>query len=416
MSNPILVGIDVHRKTNTVCAMDSQGQELTERFTVNNNRPGTDEFVKHIAELVANGDFDNIHIAAEATSWYWFHFFQALSQDEFLNQCQVSLYPVNPRLTKNFKKTYVDMDHTDTNDAFIVADRLRMGRDLPALFQYDDTYWPLKILMRYRYHVVHNLAREKAHCMAILYLKASEYTRIKPFSDTFGAASQAVLKEFSSIEEVAHIPFDQLVEFIDTKGRRRFPDPTENADKLQQVARNSYCLPEAMQQPIHMILGLSLQHINCLERQQKRLDVAIAQRMESIPQTLETIPGFGPVFSAGIIAEIGNIQSFNCDQAKVAKYAGFKWRRHQSGDFKADESKLTRTGNRYLRYYFCEAANSVRMRDTDYAAFYKRKYNEVRKHQHKRAIVLTARKLVRLVVRLLATNQPYQPGRCSPKS
>ena len=34
MSNPILVGIDVHRKTNTVCAMDSQGQELTERFTV----------------------------------------------------------------------------------------------------------------------------------------------------------------------------------------------------------------------------------------------------------------------------------------------------------------------------------------------------------------------------------------------
>jgi len=55
MSNPILVGIDVHRKTNTVCAMDSQGQELTERFTVDNNRPGTDEFVKHIAELVANG-------------------------------------------------------------------------------------------------------------------------------------------------------------------------------------------------------------------------------------------------------------------------------------------------------------------------------------------------------------------------
>ena len=416
MSNPILVGIDVHRKTNTVCVMDSQGQELTERFTVDNNRPGTDQFVKHIAELVANGDFDNIHVAAEATGWYWFHFFQALSQDEFLNQQQVNLYPVNPRLTKNFKKTYVDMDHTDTTDAFIVADRLRMGRDLPAPFQYDDVYCPLRLLMRYRYHVVHNLAREKAYCMAVLYLKASEYTRIMPFSNTFGAASQAVLKEFSSIEEIAAIPYDQLVEFIDSKGKRRFPDPDENAKKLQQVAHNSYHLPEAMQQPVHMILGLSLQHINFLERQQKRLDADIAHRMESIPQTLDTIPGFGPVFSAGIIAEIGDIQSFNCDQAKVAKYAGFKWRRHQSGDFKADESKLTRTGNRYLRYYFCEAANSVRRCDRDYAAFYNRKYKEVRKRQHKRAIVLTARKLVRLVVRLLATNQPYQPGRCSPTS
>jgi len=72
---------------------------------------------------------------------------------------------------------------------------------------------------------------------------------------------------------------------------------------------------------------------------------------------------------------------------------------------------MTHKGNRYLRYYFCEAANSVRMRDAEYGAYYNRKYHEVRKHQHKRAIVLTARKLVRLVVRLLTTNQPYQPRR-----
>jgi DNA-dependent RNA polymerase auxiliary subunit epsilon len=48
------------------------------------------------------------------------------------------------------------------------------------------------------------------------------------------------------------------------------------------------------------------------------------------------------------------------------------------------------------------------MRDADYAAFYQRKHDEVPKHQHKRAVVLTARKLVRLVVRLLTTNQPYR--------
>ena len=416
MTNPVLVGIDVHRKTNTVCIMDSQGQELTERFTVDNNRPGTDEFVKRVAKSVSDGSFDSIHVAAEATGWYWFHFFVTLSQDAFLNQWQVNLYPVNPRLTKNFKKTYVDMDHTDTTDAFVVADRLRMGRDLPVPFQYDDVYWPLRFLVRYRYHLVHNLAREKAYCMSLLYLKASEYSRVKPFSTIFGAASQAVLKEFSSVEDIAAIPFDELVEFIDRKGKRRFSDPTENAAKLQEVARNSYCLPETMQQPVHLILKLSLQHITFLERQLKRLDTAIAQRMESITHILYTIPGFGPVFSAGIIAEIGDPQRFDYDQAKVAKYAGFKWRKHQSADFKADESKLTRTGNRYLRYYFCEAANSVRMRDREYAAFYNRKFREVRKHQHKRAIVLTARKLVRLVVRLLATNQPYQPRRCSATS
>ncbi|MBM4467903.1 MAG: IS110 family transposase [Chloroflexi bacterium] len=415
MSNPLLVGVDVHRKRNAVCVMDDQGQELIPRFTMDNNRPGTEAFVHQMAQLMLDGDFDVIQVAAEATGWYWFHFFQTLSQDPFLNQWPLELYPLNPRLTANFKKTYMDLDHTDPIDAFVVADRLRLGRDLPAPFRYEETYLPLRFLTRYRYHVVHNLAREKAYCLAVLYLKASEYThpdkKKRPFSNVFGAASRAVLQEFGSIEEIATIPFDELVEFIDLKGKRRFPNPTENARKLQQVARTSYTLPEALQQPINLVLDLSLKHIAFLERQEKRLNTAIAECMEAIPHTLDTIPGFGPVFSGGIISEIAGIERFDYNQSKVAKFAGLKWRKHRSADFEADETRLTRTGNRYLRYYLCEAAQSVRLRDAEYAAYYERKYHEARKHQHKRAIVLTARKLVRLVTRLLTTNQPYQPRR-----
>lgn len=411
MSNPLLVGVDVHRKTNTVCLMDGQGREAGSRFTVDNNRPGTQTFIQKVAQQVIAGDFDAIEIAAEATGWYWWHFFQTLDQDPFLNQWPLELYPFNPRLTANFKKTYVDLDHSDPIDAFVAADRLRLGRDLPAPFHYEECYFPVRLLTRYRYHVVHNLAREKAYCLAILYLKASEYTRIKPFSSVFGAASRAVLQEFASIEEIAAIPFHELVEFIDLKGKRRFPDPTENARKLQLVARDSYHLPEALQQPVNLILGLSFKHITFLEREEQRLNTAIAQRMEAIPHTLDTIPGFGPVFSGGIITEIAGVERFDYNQAKVAKFAGFKWRKRQSADFQAEETQLTRTGNRYLRYYLCEAANQVRMRDPEYAAYYDRKFHEVRKHQHKRAIVLTARKLVRLVVRLLTTNQPYRPRR-----
>ena len=51
------------------------------------------------------------------------------------------------------------------------------------------------------------------------------------------------------------------------------------------------------------------------------------------------------------------------------------------------------------------------MNDAEYNAFYTKKYNEALKHKHKRAIVLTARKLVRLVVRLLTTNQPFRVRR-----
>jgi len=411
MSHPLLVGVDVHRQTNTVCLMDSQGREVAPRFSVDNNRPGSEAFIQKVAQQVVAGDFDAVAVAVEATGWYWWHFFQTLDRDPVLKQWPLALYPFNPRLTAHFKKTYVDLDKTDPIDAFVAADRLRLGRDLPAPFHYEARYFPLRLLTRYRFHLVHHLAREKAYCLAFLYLKASEYTRLQPFSNVFGAASRAVLHEFASLEEIAALPFDALVEFIDHKGKRRFADPDENARRLQQVACHSYPLPHACRQPVNLILSLSLRHIAFLESQIKRLDATIAETMTAIPHTLNTIPGFGPVFSAGIIAEIAGVERFDYDQAKVAKYAGFKWRKCQSADFQAEETRLTRTGNRFLRYYFCEAANQVRMHDREYAAFYERKYRQVRKHQHKRAIVLTARKLVRLVVRLLTTNQPYRPRR-----
>src|SRR5690625_2462610 len=64
-------------------------------------------------------------------------------------------------------------------------------------------------------------------------------------------------------------------------------------------------------------------------------------------------------------------------------------------------------GNQYLRYYLVEATNSVRRQIPEYRDYYSKKYQEVPKHQHKRALVLTARKFVRLVDALLRKNQIY---------
>ena len=68
---------------------------------------------------------------------------------------------------------------------------------------------------------------------------------------------------------------------------------------------------------------------------------------------------------------------------------------------------MSKAGNPYLRYYFGEAANSIRKHIPEYADFYARKYAEVTKHQHKRALALTSRKFVRLVFGLLVKYQLY---------
>jgi len=405
----LLVGVDVHQHNNVALVMDGSGDVVDKHQHFANNGTGTEGFVRYLTGLAQRGGFDAIHIAAEATNNFWLPFFCHLEQQPSAEP-PVTLYPFNPRLGHNFKKALGEEEKTDLRDAGIIAERLRFGKKLPRPFAMEEMYLPLRTLTRYRYHLIQELVRVKSYCLSLVYLKATDYTdkQKQPFSDTFGATSQAVLRQFATLDEIANTPFDELVEWLDVKGKRRFPNPEENARKLQQVATDAYRLPDEWVAVIHDIIALNLRHVALLQNLIGRVDTAITQQMKNIPHTLETIPGLGPVFAAGIIADLGDLARFEFNEAKVAAYAGLRWPRSQSADFEAQDRPLSRSGNRFLRYYFCEAAQMVRLHAPEYRDYYNRKYNEVRKHQHKRAVVLTARKLVRLVVRLLMTNDPYR--------
>jgi len=98
-------------------------------------------------------------------------------------------------------------------------------------------------------------------------------------------------------------------------------------------------------------------------------------------------------------------------KAALAKYAGLAWQQHQSGNFEAQTTRMIHSGNRFLKYYLCEAAFSLVRCDKEYSDFYRLKYKEVNRCQHKRALALTARKFVRLVFRLLKDNRLYCPAK-----
>lgn len=127
-------------------------------------------------------------------------------------------------------------------------------------------------------------------------------------------------------------------------------------------------------------------------------------------QSLLSIPGVGPVMAAGILAEIGTIDAFK-DNDALAKYAGLVWRESQSGKFKAEDTALSKAGNAYLRYYILEATSHIKNNCIEINSFYKKKYAEVKTHQHKRALALTSRKVIRLIFGLLAKHQLYSGNR-----
>ncbi|MFB4170152.1 IS110 family transposase [Virgibacillus sp. JSM 102003] len=401
----LFVGIDVSSKDLEACLMDSMGETLATR-KVKNDFPGATALRDMMFEYT-NAE-DPIHIGMEATSVYSWHPALFFHQDDTLNQRTTKVFTINPKLVKNFKKAYSEMDKTDPKDAWVIADRLRFGR-LPKSLIQSEQFLALQRLTRMRYHLIQSLTREKQVFLNHLFFKCSAFN-LEVDTSAFGHAITEFLLEAYSLDEIAQMPLEDLAGYLQAKGRGRFSDPEDLAASIQKAARSSYRLSKCVEDSIDLILGSSIEIIRHLQRQIKDLDKAIARVLDGIPNTLKTIPGLGFVSCAGILAEIGDIDRFD-HQAAIAKFAGLFWPRSQSGDYEADDKKLARTGNRYLRYYLIEAANQVRRQEPNYRAFYNKKFREVQKHQHKRALVLTARKLVRLIDALLRNDQIYAPNK-----
>lgn len=412
----LFVGIDVSSKTNVLCALDFQGDKLLNLKALN-NQPGAESILDSILGCLNSNDLEYVVVALESTSFYSTHIANLLSSSEELLPFNPLVYCLNPKSVANYRKSFVDFDKTDPLDAFVIADFARCGRITSEPWR-GAQFLALQRLSRHRLHLVECITREKTYMVSNIYLKFSELAILdkneQPFSNTYGVTSAAVLTEFLSLDDITYSSIEDLVAFVSAKGKNRFSDPYETARLLQKAARDSYRLDQVLYEPLNTSIASSFNLIKAFDAEIKVVDKAIEKTIKGINsveyQSLTSIPGIGPVLASGILAEIGTIASFGSHDS-LAKYAGLTWRANQSGDYSSDDTRMIKTGNKYLRYYLIEAANSVRNHVPEYKEFYNKKYGEVTTHCHKRALALTSRKLVRLIFGLLTKNQIYSSSK-----
>lgn len=404
--NSLFVGVDVSSRNHFAYLMRPDGDKHCS-FPLDNNPSDAKLLSNRIVSALDSLQLTNVSIGLEATSIYGDGLVYALREDGALGRFEKKIHVLNPKQVQNFKKAYSDLPKNDEVDAFVIADHLRFGRAGNEVYMDDYRYRALRTLTRMRFEVVQNLTREKNRFANYLFLKCSGIAQ-DPSIPNSSATTLALMEHFETVDELAYADLDELTAFIAKAGRGRFADPEKTAKAFQAAARASYRLPKTVNDSVNQAMAVSVASMKALQDQIKTLDKAIEKHFEIIPNTLTSVPGIGKVYSAGIIAEIGDIHRFD-SHAAVAKYAGLVWTQHQSGSFESENSRLIKSGNRYLRYYLLEAANSVRRCDSEFRRYYDLKYHEVNKYQHKRALALTARKLVRVIFRLLKDNRLYIP-------
>lgn len=411
----LFVGLDVSSEKLDVCFLSDDDQlTILEEISLGNDLNGATTVKEKVIAFQEAYGFHQIIMGMESTSMYSFHPAMFFNQDQELKTLNTIVTIENPYRINQFSRMF-DEDKTDRNDAFRIADFLRIQRFTNSPIK-EEKYMALQRLTRTRYQLIKQLTRTKQHFLENLTYKCNTLTReLKALDGTtsvFSSTIMSLMTDEYSLDELANMPLEEFATLLQKKGKGRFKNPESLGKAIRRAIVMSYRLGDIAQESIDVVLSVLAREIHALEASIKDLDKAIKQLVTVLPeyQCLTSIPGVGKVYAAGMIAEIGQIERFE-DQTKLAKYAGLSWKVKQSGNYQSEHTPLTKQGNRYFRYYLVEAANSVKQYLPEYQAFYSKKYKETPKHQHKRALVLTARKFTRLVDTLLRNHQLYTPPR-----
>ena len=176
-------------------------------------------------------------------------------------------------------------------------------------------------------------------------------------------------------------------------------------------------LPELPAQTLYSV-EQELATLDFLEIQIEEAEQRLAEMLRDGIEVrlLQTMPGVGPILSAVIALEIGDVRRFPRAE-QLASYAGLVPRVHSSGGH-------TRLGqvagdvNHYLKWAFIEAANVVCMQQRRWAERHAvRVYQKVKRTKnHPKAVVAVGRHLAEAAYWILTKGETYREPKRAPKT
>lgn len=383
-----LVGIDVAKDKHDCFICDSEGNVLKDVFTFSNDREGFNLLLSFMPT-----SSENVKVGLEATGHY------SLNLINFLIDNGYSPVVFNPLQINLFRKAHtLRKTKTDKIDAKLIALMLSSSDAKPHLdLSYHVT--DLKSLTRHRSRLKDQLARLKISLARIIEIVFPE------LEDCVYSINQkstmALLHEFPSKELIANAHLTRLTNVLKDNSRGKYSK--DKALEIRNVAINSI---GTSSDASSFELVQTIDMINFYSSKIDELDAKIKDIMIELESPILSIPGISYNLGSIILAEIVDINRFDTP-AQLQAFAGLDPSTHQSGKFIATGVSMVKRGSPYLRWAILNASRLVAMRDPCFKDYYQRKRKEGKHHFV--ALTHVAKKLIRVIFKLLKTNSQFIP-------
>ena len=384
----LLIGIDVAKDKHDCFICDSEGNVIKDVFTFSNDREGFNLLLSFMPT-----SSENVKVGLEATGHY------SLNLINFLIDNGYSPVVFNPLQINLFRKAHtLRKTKTDKIDAKLIALMLSSSDAKPHLdLSYHVT--ELKSLTRYRSRLKDQLARLKISLARIIEIVFPE------LEDCVYSINQkstmALLYEFPSKELIANAHLTRLTNLLKDNSKGRYSK--YKALEIRKVASNSI---GTSSDASSFELVQTIDMINFYSSKIDELDAKIKEIMIELNSPILSIPGISYNLGSIILAEIVDINRFDTP-AQLQAFAGLDPATHQSGKFIATGVSMVKRGSPYLRWAILNASRLIAMRDPYFKDYYQRKRKEGKHHFV--ALTHVAKKLIRVIFKLLKTNTQFIP-------
>lgn len=386
------IGIDIAKNSHEVCFLDAEGNILDgNSFNIRNNGSGFARLEQMLSRYHLSGD--NALVGMEATGHYWLVLYSWFLEKGF------EVKVINPLVTDGYRHMQVRKAKTDRIDAEIVAKVLRLG-EYQETSVLDEDVLGIRQLCRYRLWQVSSCSDLKRKIIALLDQVFPEYSHL--FSDVFGMASKELLKAYATPEEMLSVSTRKLSKLLEITSRGHFGKP--KAMEIKTLASQSVGIHLA-QDAFAFQIRQMLEQLDFVETQIQDLEQEIQAYMDKLDSPVTSVPGVGPVYGAVILSEIGDIHRFPSGKQLVS-YSGIDASVHESGDFQASQTHMSKRGSPYLRRAIWGAAFIASHSDPELTAYYQRL--RARGKHHSVAVGAVARKLCYILYSVLSENRPFE--------
>ena len=378
----IYVGIDIAKLNHFAAAISSDGEILIEPFKFTNDYDGFYLLLSKLAPL----DQNSIIIGLESTAHYGDNLVRFLISKDF------KVCVLNPIQTSSMRKNNVRKTKTDKVDTFVIAKTLMMQDSLRFMTLDDLDYIELKELGRFRQKLVKQRTRLKIQLTSYV---DQVFPELQYFfkSGLHQNSVYALLKEAPTPTAIASMHMTHLAHLLEVASHGHFGK--EKARELRVLAQKSVGVNDSS---LSIQITHTIEQIELLDSQLFHTELEMANLVTCLHSVIMTSPGIGFINGGMILGEIGDIHHFS-EPKKLLAFAGLDPSVHQSGNFQAQRTRMSKRGSRVLRYALINAAHNVVKNNATFKAYYDAKRAEGRTHYN--ALGHCAGKLVRVIWKML---------------